>query len=83
MEIRIDASACEKGRQPLRFGMEDDPRVTELRRKLTPEQKLRTAGTMYLAAREFKAAALRNIHPDWSEEKIWEEVRRVFASTRT
>ena len=63
--------------------MEDDPQVIELRRKMTPQQKLATAGKMYLAAREFKAAALRSFRPDWSEEKIWEEVRRIFATTRT
>jgi hypothetical protein len=59
--------------------MEDDPTVIELRRKLTPEQKLKTAAQMYLAARELKAAALRSFHPDWSEEKIGEEVARVFS----
>jgi hypothetical protein len=63
--------------------MEDDPKVIELRRKVTPQQKLATAGGMYLAAREFKAAALRSFHPDWSEEQIWEEVRRIFATTRS
>jgi hypothetical protein len=63
--------------------MEDDPKVVELRRKLTPEQKLATAGKMYLAARQWKAGALRSFHPDWSEEQIWEEVRRIFATTRT
>jgi hypothetical protein len=63
--------------------MQDDPTVIELRRKLTPEQKLKTAAQMYLAARELKAAALRSFHPDWSEAKIWEEVTRAFASART
>ena len=63
--------------------MEDDPTVTELRKKLTPQQKLATAGKMYLAARQLKAAALRSFHPTWSEERVWEEVRQVFAITRT
>ena len=63
--------------------VEDDPKVIELRRKMTPEQKLATAGKMYLAAREFKAAAVRSFHPDWTEEEVWEEVRRIFATTRT
>ena len=63
--------------------MEDDPVVIELRRKMTGQQKLATAGAMYLAAREFKAAALRSFHPDWSEEQVWDEVRRIFATTRT
>jgi hypothetical protein len=53
--------------------MEDDPKVIELRRKLTPEQKLKTA------ARELKAAALRSFHPDWPEEKIRDEVTRIFS----
>jgi hypothetical protein len=63
--------------------MEDDPKVIELRRKMTGQQKLATAGKMYFAARELKAAALRSFHPDWSEQQIWEEVRRVFATTRS
>ena len=63
--------------------VEDDPNVIELRRKMPPEQKLATAGKMYLAAREFKAAAVRSFHPDWTEEQVWEEVRRIFASIRT
>jgi hypothetical protein len=63
--------------------MADDPMVAELRRNLTPEQKLATAGKMYLAARHWKAAALRTFHPEWSEEQIWQEMRRVFAKTRT
>jgi hypothetical protein len=50
---------------------------------LTPEQKLTTAAKMYFTAREFKAVALRNMHPEWSEEKIRQEVTRVFASART
>ena len=62
--------------------MEDDPQVIDLRRKMTPQQKLATAGAMYLAAREFKAAALRSFHPDWSEKRIWEEVRRIFEAAK-
>ena len=63
--------------------MEDDPKVIELRRKLTPEQKLVTAAKMYFAARELKAAGLRHFHPEWSEERVREEVTRVFLNTRT
>ncbi|HUS37197.1 MAG TPA: hypothetical protein VM680_17760 [Verrucomicrobiae bacterium] len=49
---------------------------------MTPQQKLATAGAMYLAAREFKAVALRSFHPDWSEQKIGEEVTRIFEAAK-
>jgi hypothetical protein len=61
----------------------EDPKVTEYLKKMTPEQKLRTAAKMYFTAREWKAAGLRSFHPDWSEEQVQEEVKRVFRSART
>ena len=65
------------------MSMENDPKVTELLKKLTPEQKLRTAARMYWTARNWKAAAFRSLHPDWSEEKIKDEVRYAFLTART
>jgi len=50
---------------------------------MTPEQKLRTAHGLYETAREVKAAALRQFHPDWSEEQVLTTVREVFLNART
>jgi hypothetical protein len=53
------------------------PEHLEILRRMTPEQKLLAAHRLYWTAREFKAAGLRMLHPDWPEPKIQEEVRRI------
>jgi hypothetical protein len=62
--------------------MEDDEKSREILRAMTPEQKLNTAMRLYWSARELKTAALRSQHPDWSEEKIAQEVRHAFLTAR-
>ena len=52
-------------------------------REMTPERKLMLSAELYYAARELKAAWLRQIHNDWPEEKIQEEVREIFTNART
>ena len=47
-------------------------------RKMTGEQKLRTAFSMYWGARKLKAARLRILHPEWSEEQIQQQVKEIF-----
>jgi hypothetical protein len=63
--------------------MENDPRILELLKKMTPEQKLNAAAQMYWGARELKAAMLRHFHADWSEERIEQEVRYAFLTARS
>jgi hypothetical protein len=63
--------------------MENDPRLLEIVKKMTPEQKLNAAAQMYWGARELKAAMLRHLHADWSEEKIEQEVRYAFLTARS
>ena len=45
---------------------------------MTPSQKLKAAMDLYYSAKELKAAGLRYQHPDWTEERIREEVREIF-----
>jgi hypothetical protein len=45
---------------------------------MTGEQKLRTAFSMYWGARNLKAARLRILHPEWSEEQIQQQVKEIF-----
>ena len=52
-------------------------------RAMTPEQKILAAEKLYWTAREFKAAGVRWLHPDWTEEQVQEEVRRVFMYARS
>ena len=46
--------------------------------KLTPTQKLRIASMLYATVRKVKSAALRSVHPDWSEARLAGEVNRRF-----
>ena len=51
--------------------------------KMTPEKKLKAAMDLYHAAREFKAAGLKRQHPEWSTEKINQQVKEIFLYART
>ena len=50
---------------------------------MTPEQKLRISLRLYYSAKELKASALRDQHPEWSEEKIGKKVKEIFMHART
>lgn len=50
---------------------------------MPPEKKLELALRLYYSARELKEASLKTFHPDWSDEKIKEEVREAFLYART
>jgi len=50
----------------------------EILRRMTPEQKLWALQALWRQGREFKAAGLRMDHPDWSDERVEEEVRASF-----
>ncbi len=45
---------------------------------MTMEQRWGVAQSLYATAREWKACALRALHPDWPDEDIREAVRRSF-----
>ncbi|MFH1476588.1 MAG: hypothetical protein ABIH24_03730 [Verrucomicrobiota bacterium] len=51
---------------------------TQVIRAMTMEQRWRTAQSLYATAREWKACALRSLHPDWNENNIRESVRGSF-----
>ncbi len=51
---------------------------TKIYQQMTPEQKLHQTLLLYHSAREFKAAALRTKHPDWTEDQVQAEVREIF-----
>ncbi len=57
---------------------EPDPIQMELFRKMTPTQKLELSMQLYWSARELKAAALRQQHPDWREEEVQAAVKEIF-----
>lgn len=53
------------------------PQIHALR-AMTMEQRWRVAQRLYATAREWKACALRALHPDWSDTAVHEAVRRSF-----
>jgi hypothetical protein len=59
--------------------MENDDKAREITRAMTPEQELNAP---VLVRAELKAAGLRSLYPDWSEEKIQKEVRHAFLIAR-
>jgi hypothetical protein len=55
------------------------PEQIEIFRRMTPEQRWQAAHLLYWTMRRHKAAFLRNQHPDWPEQKVEDEVRRIFS----
>jgi len=50
----------------------------EIFRRMDPERKLRAASRLYWSARQLKAAALRSVHPDWTDSQIEREVTIIL-----
>jgi hypothetical protein len=59
------------------------PEQIEIFRRMTPEQRWRAAHRLYWTMRRHKAAFLRSQHPEWPEQKVDDEVRRIFSHART
>ena len=47
-------------------------------RRMTGEQKWRTAFGLYWSARKLKAAAVRDQHPEWSDAQVEQRVKEIF-----
>jgi hypothetical protein len=54
----------------------------EIIRRMSPSAKLDAAMRLYWSARRLKAAALRQDHPDWSEEALTKAVNEAFMYAR-
>jgi hypothetical protein len=52
-------------------------REVELLRRMTPAEKLEVMGHLIRQAYELKAAGLRAVHPEWSEQEVEAETRRL------
>jgi hypothetical protein len=66
-------------------GMTPDlhPAQIEAYRRMTPQDKFRAMGRIYRQAWRLKMAWLRNQNPQWSEEEILNETRRIFLHAST
>ena len=58
------------------------PQQIALLRRMTPADKWEVARRLYWTARRHKAAFLRSQHPEWTEESVEAETRRVFLHAR-
>jgi hypothetical protein len=52
-------------------------------RAMSGARRLRLAERLYWSARKMKAAGLRSQHPGWPEQRLNEEVCRIFSHART
>lgn len=50
---------------------------------MSPKKKLELFLQLYYSTRELKEAALKIKHPDWSEEAIEKELKKIFLYART
>jgi hypothetical protein len=62
---------------------ESSPEQIAMLRRLTPGQRWEAAHRLYWTMRRHKAAFLQSQHPDWSEQTVADEVRRIFSNART
>lgn len=63
--------------------MKEEKNQNNYKPKLTPEQKLRQAVNLYNSARRLKEAYLRQMHPDWDDEKIKRKLKEFFLYARS
>ena len=78
-EVLHDAIAS-----PCRWGDEHaSPEQDAILRRMTPAQRWDAARNLYWTMRRHKTAFLRSQHPDWSEQHVSNEVRRIFSNART
>ena len=52
-------------------------------RRMSAEQKFDVAASLYWTAREMKAAHLRDKHPEWSADRLEQEVRLCVNHARS
>ena len=55
----------------------------EILRGMSGERRLHVAEQLYWTAHRLKTAGVRNQHPDWSDEQVKAEVRRIFLHARS
>jgi hypothetical protein len=59
------------------------PEQLEIFRAMTGQRRWQLAEQLYWSARKLKLAGLRAQHPDWTEEQLNAELRRIFLHART
>jgi hypothetical protein len=54
------------------------PEYVAALRRMTGQEKLKAASALYWSARRLKTAALKERHPDLTEEQILAKVNEIF-----
>jgi len=54
------------------------PEYVAILRRMTGPEKLKAAFALYWAARRLKTAAVKQEHPDWTEDRILSKVNEIF-----
>ena len=62
---------------------QSNPEQIRILRAMTGERRLRLAEQLYWSARRMKAAGLRAQHPNWADDQLNAEVRRIFLHARS
>ncbi|MBE0539992.1 MAG: hypothetical protein IH623_01210 [Verrucomicrobia bacterium] len=62
---------------------ESSPQQIAMLRRMTPGQRWDAAHRLYWTMRRHKAAFLQSQHPEWTEQQVADEVRRIFSHART
>jgi hypothetical protein len=55
-----------------------DPAQVAAFRRLSPQERLRTAHQLYCLARKVKAAGIRSAHPEWCDAEVESAVSRAI-----
>jgi len=63
---------------PITVGSPVDARRAEIYREMSPARKREELNRLQNTARKLKAAGVRAMRPDWSEQEIQKAVREIF-----
>jgi len=58
------------------------PEQIEIYRRMSPGRRLELAEQLYWSARRMKAAWLKSLHANWTDEQVEAEVTRNFSNAR-
>lgn len=54
------------------------PEQVKIYKKMPVAKKLSLAASFFYSARQLKTQALKKQHPDWADDRVREEVYRIF-----
>lgn len=58
--------------------MIEETSQTSVLKAMDPAGRWGVAAALYAEARSWKTAAIRSLHPDWTEDRIAQTVRKAF-----